>query len=86
MANSAITWEKTDQIDVGIDADFWGGKLSFTGDFFLKNTHAILLKLPMPDLIGVDAPMQNAGKVRNTGFELALTHRNQLNLFNVSSK
>lgn len=85
MANSAITWEKTDQIDVGIDADFWGGKLSFTGDFFLKNTHAILLKLPMPDLIGVDAPMQNAGKVRNTGFELALTHRNQLNLFKYSA-
>lgn len=39
----------------------------------------------MPDLIGVDAPMQNAGKVRNTGFELALTHRNQLNLFKYSA-
>ena len=25
MANSAITWEKTDQIDVGIDADFGEG-------------------------------------------------------------
>lgn len=85
MANTAIIWEKTDQIDVGIDADLWGGKLSFTGDFFLKNTHAILLKLPIPDLVGVDAPMQNAGKVRNTGFEFALTHRNQIDRFKYSA-
>lgn len=85
MANTAITWEKTDQMDVGVDADFWGGKLSLTGDFFLKNTHAILLKLPIPDLVGVSAPMQNAGKVRNTGFELALTHRNQVNRFRYST-
>lgn len=85
MANTAITWEKTDQMDVGVDADFWGGKLSLTGDFFLKNTHAILLKLPIPDLVGVSAPMQNAGKVRNIGFELALTHRNQVNRFRYST-
>ena len=85
MANTAITWEKTDQTDIGIDADFWGGKLSFTGDFFLKNTRAILLELPIPDLVGVDAPMQNAGKVRNTGIELALTHRNQINDFRYSA-
>lgn len=56
-----------------------------TGDFFLKNTHAILLKLPIPDLVGVSAPMQNAGKVRNIGFELALTHRNQVNRFRYST-
>lgn len=85
MANTAIIWEKTDQMDVGVDADFWGGKLSLTGDFFLKNTHAILLKLPIPDLVGVSAPMQNAGKVRNIGFELALTHRNQVNRFRYST-
>lgn len=85
MANTAITWEKTDQMDVGVDADFWGGKLSLTGDFFLKNTHAILLKLPIPDLVGVSAPMQNAGKVRNIGFELALTYRNQVNRFRYST-
>lgn len=85
MANTAITWEKTNQTDIGIDADFWGGKLSFTGDFFIKNTNAILLKLPIPDIVGVDAPMQNAGKVRNTGVELAFTHRNQVNDFKYST-
>ena len=41
MANTAIIWEKTDQIDVGIDADLWGGKLSFTGDFFLGDFYKL---------------------------------------------
>lgn len=81
MANSAITWEKTDQIDFGIDADFFNGKLNFTGDFFLKNTKDILLELPIPAIVGVNPPMQNAGKVPNTGVELQLTHNNQIRDF-----
>ncbi|MDD2952249.1 MAG: TonB-dependent receptor [Parabacteroides sp.] len=81
MSNKNITWETTSQVDVGIDADFLNGKLNFTGDFFLKNTNDILLSLPIPEIVGVNAPMQNAGKVRNTGFELSLGHNNQINDF-----
>lgn len=81
MGNSIITWEKTDQVDVGLDASFLAGKLSFSGDFFIKNTKDILLDLPIPDVVGVDAPTQNAGKVRNTGVELLLTHNNQVRDF-----
>ena len=81
MANSIITWEKTDQIDIGVDADAFGGKLSFTGDFFVKNTKDILLELPIPEIVGVKPPMQNASKVRNTGMEMQISHNNQINDF-----
>lgn len=81
MGNSIITWEKTDQVDLGVDASFLAGKLSFSGDFFLKNTKDILLDLPIPDVVGVDAPTQNAGKVRNVGMEMVLTHNNQVRDF-----
>ena len=81
MANSHITWEKTNQLDLGIDADFFGGKLGFVGDFFIKNTKDILLQLPIPSIVGVLPPMQNAGKVRNTGVELQVTHNNQISDF-----
>ena len=81
MANSVITWEKTDQIDLGVDADFLGGKLNFTGDFFIKNTKDILLELPVPEIVGVNPPMQNAGKVRNTGVEFQIGHNNQIRDF-----
>ena len=81
MANNIITWEKTDQIDVGLDADFLNGKLSLTSDFFIKNTKDILLELPIPEIVGVKPPMQNAGTVRNTGVELQLSHNNQVRDF-----
>lgn len=81
MGNSIITWEKTDQVDLGVDASFLAGKLSFSGDFFLKNTKDILLDLPIPDVVGVDAPTQNAGKVRNVGMEMVMTHNNQVRDF-----
>lgn len=81
MANSFITWEKTDQMDIGVDMDVLGGKLNFTGDFFIKNTRDILLQLPIPEIVGVTPPMQNAGKVRNTGVEVQLNHNNQVRDF-----
>ncbi len=81
MGNSIITWEKTDQVDLGVDASFLAGKVTFTGDFFLKNTKDILLDLPIPDIVGVDAPTQNAGKVRNIGMEMVVTHNNQIRDF-----
>ena len=82
MANTNITWEKTDQLDAGVDMDLLGGKLNFTGDFFLKNTKDILLRLPIADIVGCTAPMQNAGEVRNIGVEFQLNHNNQINDFN----
>lgn len=81
MGNSIITWEKTDQMDLGVDASFGAGKFNFSGDFFVKNTKDILLDLPIPDVVGVEAPTQNAGKVRNIGMEMVLTHNNKIRDF-----
>ena len=36
-------------------------------------------------MLGVSAPMQNAGEVRNTGFELQLGHNNRINDFQYSA-
>ena len=79
MANQDITWEKTDQWNVGVDAAFWSNKLTLGADWFRKETRDILLQLPVPNMMGVSAPMQNAGVVRNTGIELQLGHNNRIN-------
>lgn len=81
MANAFITWEKTDQIDVGLDTDLFNGKLGFTFDYFEKKTKDILLSLPIPLLVGVNPPTQNAGSVKNTGVEMILRHNNVVNDF-----
>lgn len=81
MANENIGWEKTEQINVGIDASLLNNKLTLTADFFRKQTKEILLTLPILDMVGIGAPYQNAGAVRNTGFELQIGHNNRINHF-----
>lgn len=85
MANKNITWEKTEQINFGVDATFFNNKLTATLDVFRKDTRDILLNLPVVYMLGVSAPMQNAGEVRNTGFELQLGHNNRINDFQYSA-
>lgn len=78
LANQDLTWEKTSQYDLGLDAALLGNKLTVGFDYFNKETRDILLSLPVPYTLGVGAPMQNAGKVRNTGIELQIGHNNQI--------
>lgn len=76
MANPDITWETTTMFDVGVDLSFFN-KLNITADWYRKNTKDILMKLDMPLGIGLNAPYQNAGKVRNTGWELSIGYNNR---------
>ena len=85
MANKNIAWEKTEQFNVGVDGAFFNNKLTATLDVFRKDTREILLNLPVMYMLGVSAPMQNAGAVRNTGFELQLGHNNRINDFQYSA-
>lgn len=74
VANDDIKWETTTITDIGIDAAFWNQRINLTFDYFNKLTSDILLQLAMPTtfLGTLSAPYQNAGKVRNRGWELSV--------------
>jgi outer membrane receptor protein involved in Fe transport len=76
VANDDIKWETTAITDLGFDAAFWKGRINVTFDYFNKITSDILLQLSMPTtfLGTLGAPYQNAGKVRNRGWELAVNY------------
>ncbi|HSU50708.1 MAG TPA: SusC/RagA family TonB-linked outer membrane protein, partial [Segetibacter sp.] len=74
LANTDITWETTTQTDFGVDASlFRNFSLSF--DYYNKKTDGILLDLPIPGTIGLNAPPQNAGVVENKGVEITAGYR-----------
>ncbi|WP_345026197.1 TonB-dependent receptor [Ravibacter arvi] len=75
--NPGITWESTRMSNIGIDASI--GDFEVTADYYIKNTHDILLRLPAPRIAGVIEPVQNAGKVRNTGWDISLGYRKNFN-------
>ncbi len=69
--NANIKWESTTTKDIGLDAVLMSGKITFTGDYFTRNTSDILLSLPVANAFGLNAPVINAGSVENKGVELA---------------
>ena len=77
VANSDIKWETTTMTDLGLDASFWGNRISLTFDYYNKMTSDILMQLTMPTtfLGALAAPTQNAGKVRNRGIELSANYQ-----------
>lgn len=75
MANPDVTWETVEQTNVGLDFAFLNNSLYGEIDWYTKDTKDILLALGIPKFIGLDAPEQNAGIVRNSGIETMLGFR-----------
>lgn len=81
-ANPTLGWEKVALTDIGVDFDIFNGLFSLTADYYIKNTSDILLGYNVPYETGIEtAPSQNIGKVRNKGFEMAVTHRKKIGDF-----
>lgn len=80
MSNSAISWEKTEMLDFGVDLQFFS-KLSASFDYYNKKTSDILWKLNVPLIIGLNPTYQNAAKVSNKGWDLELRWNDRINDF-----
>jgi len=76
LSNPNITWERSENSNIGVDISLLNNRLNITYDYFVRNTSNILLRLPIPLIIGLTAPYQNAGEVRNTGSELEIGYQN----------
>jgi len=72
MANQNLTWETTTQSNLGVDAQFLDNKFYLTADYYHKKTDGILLSLPVPGTLGLQASPQNAGRMDNSGWEFEL--------------
>lgn len=78
FGNTIITWEKSKNLNIGVDFTTLQGRLSGTFDWYKRATDDILLTLKVPYALGIGAPMQNAGSVENKGWDLSLTWRDKI--------
>ena len=72
LANPDITWEVSQQLDLGFDARLFRNRLNVVFDWYQKDTKGWLVQAPIMGHFGADAPDINGGAVRNSGVELAL--------------
>jgi TonB-linked SusC/RagA family outer membrane protein len=71
-ANPALKWETTDQTNVALDYGFGNNRFSGSLEYYVKNTHDLLLTVPVPQPSVVSDRLQNIGKMSNKGVEFSL--------------
>ncbi|WP_374163134.1 SusC/RagA family TonB-linked outer membrane protein [Arcticibacter sp. MXS-1] len=67
-----LTWEKTDQTNVGLDLSVLGGRLGANLDYYIKKTKDLLVDIVPPQSSGFGAQKYNVGSMENKGFEIAI--------------
>ncbi|MDE6636743.1 MAG: TonB-dependent receptor [Muribaculaceae bacterium] len=73
LGNADLTWETSEQINVGFDAALLSSRLHVNFDWYRKTTKDWLVQPPILATSGAGAPYINGGDVVNSGVELNLT-------------
>ena len=82
VINPDVTWETSEQLNIGLDARMFQSKLWVTFDWYKKTTKDWLLEAPILGTSGAAAPFINGGDIENTGFELVLNWNDNIGDFN----
>ena len=82
LGNPDVIWEKSKNLDVGIDTRFLNDKLSFNFDWFNQDRSNILTNLGIiPAIYGVSTsrvPPANVGKTNNKGYDVTLGWKDKI--------
>ena len=73
VPNPDVTWETSEQLDLGFDARFLNSRLGLTFDWYKKTTKDWLIVAPRIAIEGTNPAYINGGDVQNKGVEIALT-------------
>ena len=84
LANPNLTWETSEQVDLGLDARFFNSRLTLGVDYFNKTTKDLLFNVTVPPELGVTSTTIKGGNVLNKGLELELSWKDHIGDFNYS--
>ncbi len=72
LGNENITWETTNNFNMGLEWSLFGNRLNGSIDFYNKKTTDLLFWLNIPESYGTRGYYSNIGDIRNRGVELNL--------------
>uniref|UniRef100_UPI0030C76E7F SusC/RagA family TonB-linked outer membrane protein n=1 Tax=Algoriphagus sp. oki45 TaxID=3067294 RepID=UPI0030C76E7F len=72
LDNPNLGWETTAQFDIGFDLGFLDDRISFTYDYFVKNTTNLLFAVQIPQESGFTNFNDNIGEIKFWGHEFAI--------------
>lgn len=81
LPNPDVSWETSEQFDLGIDAYFLDSRLQLVVDYYTKATKDWLVRQPLPAIFGAQAPYYNGGDIMNKGIEAAVRWNDKIGDF-----
>ena len=79
VPNPDVTWETSEQLDLGFDARFLNSRLGLTFDWYKKTTKDWLIAGQNVAIYGTNPAAINGGDVKNTGVEISLSWNDRVN-------
>lgn len=76
LGNTDLRWETATQTNIGLDLNFFRGRLGFTYDYFTKKTEDLLYNLPVLGTSGFTTRTSNIGAMENRGHEFSVNSVN----------
>jgi TonB-linked SusC/RagA family outer membrane protein len=74
--DQALTWEKNNEYDLGLDISILNRRLDLTIDYYNRRTYDLLLDRGTPQILGTGSVLTNIGEIENKGVEIAINSRN----------
>lgn len=80
LPNTGVTWYDNTLYNVGLDGNFWNGKLGFEIDVFYRLTEGLFgtNQTDIPSTFGATLPQENINDRDDRGFDFVLNHKNTI--------
>ncbi|ERJ60118.1 SusC/RagA family TonB-linked outer membrane protein [Sphingobacterium paucimobilis] len=73
LGNEDLKWQSTLKNNIGLDAEFFDNRLKLTADYYIQTTEDLVSSVNLPASNGFDSYTANIGRLRNKGYEVAVT-------------
>jgi TonB-linked SusC/RagA family outer membrane protein len=78
ISNPGLEWEKTKQLNIGVDLGLLNNRITMSVDYYRRKTDNLMLNVPTPGSFGFarTGVLANVGAMENNGLDLQLGYKN----------
>ncbi|MDR1456391.1 MAG: TonB-dependent receptor, partial [Tannerella sp.] len=76
IGNEDLTWETTEQYDLGLELGLFNDRIFFVYDYYRKTTDGLLYSIDIPTQTGFSSIRSNIGEFRFWGHEFGIESKN----------
>ncbi len=83
ISNLDLEWEKTKQLNIGVDLGLLNNRITLSADYYRRKTDNLMLNVPTPGSFGfaTQGVLANVGSMENNGLDLQLTYKKSVGEF-----